>query len=198
MSLADLLSQYGYLALFAGSLLEGETILLLAGVAAHGGYLSFPLVALVAFVGGTLGDQIFFFIGRRYGDRVLGRWPRFEAPAARVRHLIDRHSALLIIAVRFMYGLRLIGPIVIGMSGVPAWRFAMFNMIGAAIWAVGVAGVGYLFGHAIQWLLADLELFEKVAVLCAVAVAVVLLTLRWLRTRSTNRRGGDRVDGPTD
>jgi membrane protein DedA with SNARE-associated domain len=185
MAVADLLSQYGYLALFGGSLLEGETLLLLAGVAAHGGYLSFPLVVLVAFAGGTLGDQFFFLIGRRYGDRVLARWPRFAAPAARVRGLIDRHSALLIVGVRFMYGLRLVGPVVIGTSDVPAWRFAVFNMIGASIWAVGVAGVGYLFGHAIQWLLADLELFEKVGFFFAIAVAAVLLILRRLRDRAT-------------
>ena len=180
----DLLSQYGYLALFAGCLLEGETLLLLAGIAAHGAdYLSISIVVLVAFVGGTLGDQILFFVGRRYGAALLGRWPHLEAPAARMRRLIDRHSSLLIVGVRFMYGLRLIGPVVIGMSDVPARRFVVFNMIGAALWAVGVSGIGYLFGHAIEWLLADLALFEKVALVCAIAVVVLLLALRRFRSR---------------
>jgi membrane protein DedA with SNARE-associated domain len=183
MALADLLSQYGYLALFAGCLLEGETLLLLAGLAAHGGYLSFPIVVLVAFAGGTLGDQICFFIGRRYGDSILGRWTSLEARAARVRRLIDRHSASLIVGVRFLYGLRLIGPVVIGMSDVPAWRFVVFNMIGAAIWALGVSGAGYLFGHAIEWLLVDLELLEKVALVGALAIVALLLLLRWFRGR---------------
>jgi membrane protein DedA with SNARE-associated domain len=184
MALADLLSQYGYLALFAGCLLEGETLLLLAGLAAHGGYLSYPVVVLVAFVGGTLGDQIGFFVGRRYGDALLLRWTHLEVPAARVRRLIERHSAGLIVGVRFMYGLRLIGPVVIGMSDVSARRFVAYNMIGAAIWAVGVSGAGYLFGHAIEWFLADLEFLEKFALACALAVVVLLLVLRWLRLRS--------------
>jgi membrane protein DedA with SNARE-associated domain len=183
MALVDLLSQYGYFALFAGCILEGETLLLLAGIAAHGGYLSYPIVVLVAFVGGTLGDQIYFFVGRRYGDALLGRWTHLEVPAARVRRLIDRHSALLIVAVRFMYGLRLIGPVVIGMSSVSTWRFVVFNMIGAAIWALGVSGVGYLFGHAIEWLFADLELFEKLALVGALAVVALLLMMRWFRSR---------------
>lgn len=182
--LADLLAKYGYLTLFAGCVLEGESVLLLAGVAAHAGYLSLPLVLLVAFAGGTLGDQVYFLVGRRYGEPLLGRWPRFEAPAARVRRLIDRHSALLIIGVRFMYGLRLVGPVVIGMSDVPTWRFAMFNMIGAAIWAVAVGGAGYVFGHAIEWLLADLELFEKVALACAALAVVALLVWRGSRGRA--------------
>ncbi len=184
MALTDLLHQYGYLALFAGCLLEGETLLLLAGLAAHGGYLSFPGVVGVAFVGGTLGDQIGFHVGRRYGVPLLRRWPHLEAPAARVRRLIDRHAAPLIVAVRFMYGLRLIGPVAIGMSDVSAARFAIFNMIGAAIWAVAVAGVGYLFGHAIDWFLADLEVLEKLALLCAVAVVVLLVALRWFGGRA--------------
>lgn len=185
MALADLLSQYGYLALFAGCLLEGETLLLLAGLAAHGGYLSYPVVVLVAFVGGTLGDQICFFVGRRYGDALLLRWTHLEVPAARVRRLIDRHSALLIVGLRFMYGLRLIGPVVIGMSDVSAWRFVVFNVIGAAIWAVAVSGAGYLFGHAIEWFLADLELLEKFALACAVVFVVLLLAVRWFRLRSS-------------
>ena len=183
MSLTDLLTQYGYFALFAGCLLEGETLLLLAGLAAHGGYLSFPVVVLVAFVGGTLGDQIGFFIGRRYGAALLGRWENLEAPAARVRRLIERHAGLVIVGVRFMYGLRLIGPVAIGMSEVSARRFVVFNLIGAAIWAVGISSAGYVFGHAIEWLIADLERLEKVALVCVVVVVVTLLILRRVRRR---------------
>ena len=183
MTSAELLSQYGYLALAIGCFLEGETLLLLAGVAAHSGFLSLPLVVLVAFVSGTLGDQFYFFVGRRWGDKVLGRWPHFEAPAARVERLIERHAEWLIVGVRFMYGLRLIGPVVIGMSKVSPVRFIVFNMIGAAIWATAVAGAGYYFGHAIQWLLADLEAFEKFALICVVVVVVLLLTWRWHRKR---------------
>jgi membrane protein DedA with SNARE-associated domain len=181
MPLAELLTQYGYYGLFVGCFLEGETVLLLAGVAAHGGYLSFPIVVAVAFVGGTLGDQFFFFIGRRYGEPLVERWPRFHASAQRVRRMIVRHSAPLIIGIRFMYGLRLIGPVVIGTSPVPARRFAVFNMIGAAIWALGVGGIGYLFGHAIEWFLGDLEVFEKIALVAIVVVAALLLVVRrWL------------------
>jgi membrane protein DedA with SNARE-associated domain len=183
MAPMDLLSQYGYVALFAGCLLEGETLLLLAGLAAHGGYLSFPVVVGVAFVGGTLGDQVGFFIGRRYGDSLLGRWTSLDARAVRVRSLIDRHSAPLIVGVRFMYGLRLIGPVVIGMSDVSAWRFVVFNMIGAAIWATSVSAVGYLFGHTIEWLIADLERLEKAAFVCALLVVAVLLILRRRRSK---------------
>lgn len=183
MTSAQLLSQYGYVALAAGCFLEGETLLLLAGVAAHAGLLSLPAIIAVAFVSGTLGDQFYFYIGRRYGEVLLGRWPRYEAPAARVHRLIEGHAEWLIVGIRFMYGLRLVGPVVIGMSDVSAGRFVVFNMIGAAIWACVVAGAGYFFGHAIEWLLADIELFEKVALVSVVVVVVALLAWRTIRRR---------------
>ena len=77
-----------------------------------------------------------------------------------------------------MYGLRLIGPVVIGMSDVSVRRFAILNMIGALIWAAGVGGSGYVFGQAITWLLTELEFFEKWALVGAVLGAGSLLLLR--------------------
>jgi membrane protein DedA with SNARE-associated domain len=58
-------------------------------------------------------------------------------------------------------------------------------MLGAALWAISVAGVGYVFGHAIEWLLADLALFEKVALTVAVVVAIVLIVVHHRRSRAS-------------
>ena len=74
MNLAGLLATYGNLAVAVGTFLEGETILLMAGFAAHCGYLDLSKVILVAW-GGLLGDQFYFFLGQRYGDRILARFP---------------------------------------------------------------------------------------------------------------------------
>lgn len=183
MNSTELLSQYGYFALAIGCFLEGETLLLLAGAAAHSGLLSLPLVIGIAFVSGTLGDQFYYFVGRRYGEKLLGRWPRYKVPAARVHYLIERHAEAMIVGVRFMYGLRLIGPVVIGMSEVRPMRFVMFNMLGAALWACVVTGAGYVFGHTLQWLLADIELFEKVALACVIVVVAALLMRRSIQKK---------------
>ena len=181
MSLPGLLADYGYLAVFIGCLLEGETILVLAGFAAQQGLLSLPIVVGLAFVGGTLGDQIFFFIGRRYGKSLLQRFPRFTGAAKRVNHLLLRYDAWLIVGVRFMYGLRIAGPIVIGMSEVPAMRFLAFNLLGAAIWAALITGVGFGFGQSLQWLMAELVYFEEAGVLLIIGVAVLIGVVHRLR-----------------
>ena len=65
MDLAGLIDSYGYLAVFFGALLEGETILALAGLAAFRGYLDLYKVIALAMFAGFLGDQIYFFLGRR-------------------------------------------------------------------------------------------------------------------------------------
>jgi membrane protein DedA with SNARE-associated domain len=186
MSLTLLLAHYGYLAVLIGCMLEGETLLILAGFAAHRGYLSFPLVIALAFVGGTLGDQTFFLIGRRYGQPLLLRFPRLAAHAARARQLIERYHSGLIVAVRFMYGLRIAGPIAIGMSSVSASRFVLFNMIGAAIWAPLIGGIGYLFGETLHWLMHDIKHFEAagLALLLGAAALLRLVHFGWTRYRA--------------
>ncbi len=179
--LQELVDQYGYLAVALGSLLEGETVLLLAGVAIDRGYLSFLPVVLLAFVGGTVGDQVLFMLGRRYGTTLLGRSPKWTLRARPVHALIERHQDALIVGVRFMYGLRLIGPFVIGMGKVSARRFAVLNMLGAAIWAPLVVGVGVFFGQAIGWLIDDLGHYEALALLALVAVCVAVFMVRQRR-----------------
>lgn len=182
-SLSQLVSDYGYVAVFVGTLLEGEAILLLAAYAAHRGYLSLPIVVAVAFCGAVLGDQIFFFSGRFFGHSLLKRLPVVRARADRVNALLVRYHAGLIIGVRFAYGLRIAGPIVIGMSTLSPGRFLLFNAIGALIWAPLIAGTGYLFGHATEWLFVDLKQFEAIGL-------VALLVLFGLVSAAVHFRGG--------
>lgn len=185
VSLARLVSDYGYWAVFVGSLLEGESILLLAAYAAHRGYLSLPVVVAVACCGAILGDQIFFFSGRWFGEELLRRIPALQARAATVNRLLLRHHAGLIIGLRFAYGLRIAGPIVIGMSPLGRRRFLVFNVIGALIWAPLVAAVGFVFGHAMERLFVDLKQFETLGLVgLALLIALVSAVLRFLPGRS--------------
>ena len=124
-----------------------------------------------------------FQVGRRYGVALLRRSPALAARAVPVARLIRRHQASLIVGVRFMYGLRLIGPIAIGMSDVSAARFALLNMLGAALWAPLVTGAGYLFGQTLRWLITDLERYEALALLLIAAVVAAVALAHWLRSR---------------
>lgn len=188
MSLIEALSQYGYLAVLIGSLFEGETILILAGFTAYQNYLSFPLVIVLAFCGGTIGDQIFFFLGRHQGSRILSRFPRILSRAQFVNQLILRYHTSLIIGIRFMYGFRIIGPCIIGMSDVRTNRFILFNIIGALLWSILFVGAGYLCGNALQSLIPDLKQYEEIVLLFIVVAAFLIGLVRHLLIVSSSSR----------
>ena len=174
----------GYLAVLTGTLLEGEAVLFLAGLAAQHGYLSFPIVAAVGAVGGFVADQCLFFIGRRFGNRVLMRFPSVAARAPRIQALVRRWDVLAVVLIRFLYGLRIAGPIVIGSCGIVVWRLVLFNFIGAVIWAFLVAGVGYFAGQAVQQWFGRVH-YTQVLVLMAAVLAVMLVSIviAWRRRR---------------
>ena len=63
MDLQNIIENYGYAAILIGTFLEGETILVLAGLAAHQGSLVLTWVIIAAFAGSLCGDQLFFIWG---------------------------------------------------------------------------------------------------------------------------------------
>jgi len=187
---------YGYLAVFAGAFLEGETILALAGLAARRGYLDFRAVAAIALVAGFAGDQFFFFLGRHHGQRILERFPAVRARALRFDALLARWHAPLIVGIRFMYGLRIVGPIVLGMGRVSTGKFVVFNLIGAVLWAPLIVGIGYAFGALVEAVLDDVNRFELWLFAAVVAMGGLGVLLHRLRARRLRAVGARSVPPP--
>lgn len=160
MDPGQLIGTHGYWVLALGCLLEGETLLVIAGYAAHRGYLDPLAVILVASAAGFAGDQFYFWLGRRHGPAVLARFPSVAARAGRVHALLDRYQAPAVVGMRFAYGLRIAGPLLLGTSPIPALRFALLNALGAILWACLIAGIGWVFGHAAEVVLGDLRHVE--------------------------------------
>ncbi len=169
MSIPSLIEHFGYLAVFAGSMLEGETFLLLGGFAAHQGYLSFPLAVLAGAGGGLLGDQIYYRLGRHFGPRLPERFPRLAPGIEKMENLLRRHADPVVLSLRFLYGLRTVGPMAVGMSGIPPLRFLLLDSLGALLCAAATTTAGYLFGQTLAWLLADLRRHE-LAIMAGVAL----------------------------
>lgn len=182
--LESLIAKYGYLAILIGTLLEGETILVLGGFAAHRGILKLPGVILAAFVGSLISDQLLFFIGRRRGKAWVERRPHWRPRIERVRSLLNRYNVLLILTFRFLYGLRNVTPFALGMSDVPTARFVVLNVIGAATWAVTVALFGWSVGEAAEQMLGHLRRYERGIFVAIVAIGVAL----WIWHHLAGRR----------
>jgi membrane protein DedA with SNARE-associated domain len=87
-----------------------------------------------------------------------------------------------------MYGLRIAGPVLLGMSQVSHLRFAILNFAGALVWALVVAGAGYLFGHAVGLMLHDAHRYELVLLLGIAGVGLIVWAVRKGLHTSSNAR----------
>lgn len=170
MALEQLIDSYGYIAVLVGTFLEGETVLVLGGIASKLGYLELPWVIACAFTGTLFGDQLFFFLGRYRGQAFLEKRPLGQSRADKVHRIMESHRIPIILGFRFLYGLRTVTPFVIGMSSIPFAEFAVLNVIGAAVWASVIGVLGYIFGHGLELILGNLMHYEMEI------LAAVLLT----------------------
>ncbi|EBY9721904.1 DedA family protein [Salmonella enterica subsp. enterica serovar Chester] len=183
MDINTLITHYGYAALVIGSMAEGETVTLLGGVAAHQGLLKFPLVAAAVALGGMMGDQLLYLLGRCYGGKILRRFPRYHTKIRRAQKMIQRHPYLFVIGTRFMYGLRVVGPLLIGASRLPPKIFLPLNIVGALIWALLFTTLGYLGGEVIAPWLHDLDQHLRHGVWLILAIVLVVGVRWWLKRR---------------
>ena len=186
----ELIAQYGYLALFVGTFLEGETILLLAGFAAQSPdfNLDLRLVILVAFCGSLAGDQTAFFIGRHYGRKLLNNSEKWRNRAEKVHTMLRKYQEVLILSFRFFYGLRNLTPFVLGTADITVLKFFCLNAIGAAIWAVSFALVGYVFGSLLENVLTRVIDNVHNAELAILGLAALVALGFWLRKALRRRR----------
>lgn len=181
MDFPSLLADYGYLAIFLGSLIEGESLLLLGGIAAAHDHLSLPLVILCAFLGGVCVDQTWFWVGRRFGTGFLERRPRWRRKVARMHRLLERHRIVLVLSYRFLYGLRTVCPFVMGTSRISAPFFVLANLGATALWATAFATAGWAFGEKLLPLILGMGSRERWLVLALTLLIVAALLNRRLR-----------------
>ncbi len=180
----QLLNDYGYLALFIGTFLEGETILVLAGIAAAHDFLDLKTVIIVAFIGSYCGDQLWYFLGRHYGIALLQKRPKWQKSADKALIYLRKNPDLWVLTFRFMYGLRTIMPVAIGISGYPPRRYVLLNGIGAVIWAIVLGSTAYYFGTIVLNYLKDYELIFLGTI---AAIALVLWIRRFIKNRKHSK-----------
>ncbi len=169
--LAEFVRHYGYAAVFLGALVEGETVVVLTAALAASLHLSLAAVWLAAAAGSFSGDQLGFWVGRRFGRAQ-------RSNIGQLNLLLDwlhRHAALTILSLRFLYGLRAAGPALVGMSEVGAGFFAALNLASAVGWAALFTLLGHALGtEIIRWHGAPQLLLGVVVVLAIVTAARVL------------------------
>lgn len=185
MDIAETIREYGdwfYVVTFVWTFLEGETFVLFAGLAARQDILRLDLLIAVAWLGSFAGDQVYFWIGRRWGHALLRRFPRWSPGVHAALDLLRRYNTWFILSFRFIYGVRNFSSFAMGTSGLSWPRFLILNFIAAGVWAVTFAGAGYIVGATFEHLLGDLALVFGLVMLTIFAVVILFIA------RSQRRR----------
>lgn len=190
--LVDLFVRYGYAVVFFGVFLEntglpvpGETMLLAGAAMAQFGRLSLAWVIVTAIAGATLGDNLGFLIGRNGGRVLAERYgSRFGLSGRRLAEFdrfFARYGARTVFVARFITGLRVVGAVLAGASGLRWATFLFYNALGAIVWSIAVATAGYVLAYSWD----TLERFIGGFGLAALVLFVVILAVGIVRARRT-------------
>lgn len=170
MELNQLIAEHGdwfYLIAFVWTFLEGETVVVFAGFAAAQGLLNPILLLAATGLGSFAGDQSWFWIGRRFGVRLLDRFPRWRNGVDAALRWLERYDTGFILSFRFIYGVRNFSSFAMGLSAIRGRRFLVLNFLAAALWAAGFIALGYFLGHAFRAMLGDIARNFSLAMLGA-------------------------------
>jgi len=167
----ELLKEYGYIILFVWCIMEGEMALIMAGILAHTTHMHIALAIFVAGLGGFVGDQIYFYLGR-YNKKYIAKRLHAQRRKFAVAHImLKKYGWPIIFIQRYMYGFRVIIPMTIGLTGYSAKKYAFINLISAWCWAAITIIPAWVLGEHI------LEILHKAKEHWYVAVPVVALFL---------------------
>lgn len=152
-TLDNLIQHYGLIMVAIGAGAEGEAATILGGALAKHGLFSPYAAGLAAFIGAVIADNVLFQMARRHRNGRFVTRVRQKPLFTRAVDLVDRYPIACCVLFRFVYGLRIVGPVTIGLSRIPTARFVAIELLAAAIWASLFTTLGYLFGRVVDaWL----------------------------------------------
>lgn len=185
--LSHIIAQYGIYAVFALCTVEGDMTLLISGVMAHSGSFgdySFFKVLLAGTLGGMVGDNIAYLIGRVFRSRVKN-YRFYQMARPRIERLIDKFGGFAIVISKYIYGIRAGICIFYGIGKMPYLRFLMLDVISCFLWVFILSGAGFFFSGAIFGLFGGLERFS-LTLFVIVLIGIVLFYVierYWLSER---------------
>lgn len=153
----EFLLQYGYIALSIGTFFEGETAILVASSLVHSGLFGGPYTVIFGFLGSFVSDWLYFIIGRLNGKFFVDKRPKLKSKLAPVEQFFRKNRLQILLSYRFLYGFRVLLPLMIGMSEISMLQFLGYSVVAGLFWASTVSVVGYTAGRIFDLTPASLE-----------------------------------------
>ena len=142
------LATYGYIGLFLYSLGGGFVALIGAGVLSFMGKMDLSLVILIAFVANALGDIMLFYMARYQKGMMMEGLRKHRRKLALSHVLMKKYGSGIIFFQKFVYGIKTLIPIAIGLTKYDFKKFAVLNVLSSAVWAL-VFGLGSYYSGSI-------------------------------------------------
>jgi len=178
------MQSYGLLVIFFGVLLEGEITIIIAGILCQRGTLLLGETFIVVVIAAFLSDQIWFHLGRRYGQYFLNKFPSLLKHQHKIQPWIQDKRDYIAFAGRFIYGTRIIGYLLLGMHGYSIKRFMLIDSFVATSWCFLGVSLGYFLGTSADSIFGDIKYIEKLLLL----IVVVGIAWHWYKDRKDNAR----------
>lgn len=140
------LSRWGYFAILFAAFWEGEAVLITAGTLCGAGLLDWRLTILAAAIGGSAGDQIYFYAAHERAARAIKKSKRLSKWYPKISKFVLRHGTVAVLLSRFAAGLRITIPLVCATAGMPAKKYSVLNLISGFAWASFWVAVTYQIG----------------------------------------------------
>ncbi len=138
--------------LFIGFFLPGDSLLFTAGFLASQGLMNVWILILGCFIAAVLGDNVGYTTGHRFGRRLFHREDSklfHKKHLVRAQKFYDQHGGKTVILARFIPIVRTFAPIVAGIGAMEYRIFLGYNLVGGAVWTVGLTLLGYYLGKMI-------------------------------------------------
>lgn len=190
----DFLTRHGPLVLFLvvfveqmGVPLPAAPWLLAAGALAGTGKMNAMSALIVATVGSLVADVIWFYLGRRYGSRVLKLICRIslerDSCVRRTQNVFTRYGMRGVIAAKFIPGLSTLAPPMAGSSGISAVRFFFFDGLGSLLYAACFVLTGVLFSHQLEQVLRAIAGLGHGALALVIALFALYISYKYFQRR---------------
>ena len=173
MDFAEFIREYGYLAVFFGAMIEGESVVLTASALAACGYMSIYKIFAISCVTTIFADQGLFWLGHKMGTEwIIKRFPKVASVRDKVFALLKKFDIAFIFSFRFIYGIRIASPLIIGAARLNPVRFSICNAIAGFVWAVASCTAGYQLAKMF-----GIEKFSATKAFMVIASIVVLFSI---------------------
>ena len=143
----SIIQDWGYLALAMYSFGGGMLGLAVASVFAFTGELNIYYVIVVAFIANFVGDQFLFYIARNNKEQAKQMMQKHEKKIQIAHNMMNKYGWLTIILQKYIYGIKTLIPLIIGITEYNKTKFMFFNFIGAIIWSLVVGLTAYYMGQ---------------------------------------------------